>query len=51
MEPSELLEYGSRLVAFTQELPFLEGKPLFRITEEEEGITEIVEYSHIAETS
>jgi hypothetical protein len=25
MEPSELLEYDSRLVAFAQELPFQEG--------------------------
>jgi hypothetical protein len=39
MEPSELLEYDSRLVAFTQELPFQEGKPLSHITEVEEGST------------
>jgi hypothetical protein len=34
LEPSELLEYDSRLVAFTQELPFQEGKPLSLISEE-----------------
>jgi hypothetical protein len=39
MEPSELLKYDSRLMAFTQELPFQEGKPLSRFTEEEEGRT------------
>jgi hypothetical protein len=38
-------------VAFTQELPFQEFKPLSRITEEEEGSTELVEYSHMTETS
>jgi hypothetical protein len=51
MEPSRLLEYDSRLVAFTQELPFHEGKPLCRITKEEEDSTELVEYNHTAETS
>jgi hypothetical protein len=51
MEPSELLEYDSRLVGFMQELPFHEGKPLYHITGEEEGSTELVEYSHTAETS
>jgi hypothetical protein len=51
MEPSELLEYDSRLVAFTQELPFLESKPLSRITIEVQGSTEVVEYNHMAETS
>jgi hypothetical protein len=45
MEPFELLKYNSRLVAFTQDLPFQEGKPLSRIIEEEEGSTELVEYS------
>jgi hypothetical protein len=50
MEPSELLKYDSRLVAFTQELPFQEGKPLSRITKEEEDSTELVEYSHTAKT-
>jgi hypothetical protein len=34
LEPSELLNYDSRLVAFTQELPFQEGKPLSPIAEE-----------------
>jgi hypothetical protein len=38
-------------VAFTQELPFQEGKPLSRITKEEEGSTELVKYSHAAEIS
>jgi hypothetical protein len=51
MEPSKLLEYNSRLVAFTQELPFQEGNPLSRIAEEEEGSAELLEYSHTAETS
>jgi hypothetical protein len=51
LEPSELLEYDSHLVAFTQELPFQEGWPLSRITEEEEGSTELVEYNHTAESS
>jgi hypothetical protein len=51
LEPSELLEYDSCLVAFTQELPFQEGKPLSPISEEGEGNTELVEYSHRAETS
>jgi hypothetical protein len=51
LEPSELLEYDSRLVAFTQELPLQEGKPLSCITEEGEGNTELVEYSHTAESS
>jgi hypothetical protein len=51
MEFSKLLEYDSRLVAFTQELPLQEGNPLSRITKEEEGNTELIEYSHMAETS
>jgi hypothetical protein len=38
-------------VAFTQEQPFQEGNLLSRITEEEEGSTELVECSHTAETS
>jgi hypothetical protein len=38
-------------VAFTQELRFQEGKPLSRISEEEEGSTELVEYSLMAESS
>jgi hypothetical protein len=33
-----------------QELPFQEGKPLSRISEEGEGNTELVEYSHTAES-
>jgi hypothetical protein len=45
LEPSELLEYNSRLVAFMQELPFQEGKPLSSILEEGEGSTELVKYS------
>jgi hypothetical protein len=28
LEPSKLLDYDSHLVAFMQELPFQEGKPL-----------------------
>jgi hypothetical protein len=36
MELSELLVYDSRLVAFTQELPFQEDKSLSSITEEGE---------------
>jgi hypothetical protein len=58
LEPSELLEYDSRLAAFTQELPFQEGKPLSqegkplsRISEEGEGSTELIEYSHTAKSS
>jgi hypothetical protein len=51
MEPSELLEYDSRLVAFTQELPFQEGKPLSPIIEEEEGRTVFVDYSSSGEFS
>jgi hypothetical protein len=41
LEPSELLDYDSRLVAFTQELPFQEGKPLSPITEEWDVSTEL----------
>jgi hypothetical protein len=51
MEPFELLEYDSRLVAFTQELPFQEGRPLPPITEEGEGSTELVVYSSSGEFS
>jgi hypothetical protein len=43
-EPSVLLNYESRLVAFTQELPFQEGKPLSPISEEGESRTELLEY-------
>jgi hypothetical protein len=48
MEPSELLEYDSRLVAFTQELPFQEGKPLSPIAEEGEGRTVLVDSSSVS---
>jgi hypothetical protein len=41
-EPSELLDYESRLMAFTQELPFQEGKPLSPIAEEGESSTELL---------
>jgi hypothetical protein len=51
LEPSELLEYDSCLLAFMQELPFQEGKPLSPISEQGEGSTELVEYSHTAENS
>jgi hypothetical protein len=36
-EPSELLNYKSRLVAFMQKLPFQEGKPLSPIAKEGES--------------
>jgi hypothetical protein len=51
MEPSELLEYDSHLVAFTQELPFQEGKSLSSIAEEGEDKTKLVEYSSSGEFS
>jgi hypothetical protein len=51
LEPSELLKYNSCLVAFMQELPFQEGKPLSRISKEGEGSTELVKYSHTVESS
>jgi hypothetical protein len=51
MEPSELLEYDSRLVAFTQELSFQKGKPLSRIIEEGEGRTVLISYSSSREFS
>jgi hypothetical protein len=44
-EPSELPDYESRLVAFIQELPFQEGKPLSPIAEEGESSIELLEYS------
>jgi hypothetical protein len=50
-EPSELLDYESCLVAFTQELPFQEGKPLSTIAEEGENSTELLEYSLTANHS
>jgi hypothetical protein len=51
MKPSELLEYDSRLVAYTQELPFQEGKPLSHIIEEEEDVMKLVEYGLTVDTS
>jgi hypothetical protein len=51
LEPFELLEYDSCLVAFMQELPFQEGKPLSPISEGGEGRTELLEYSHTADNS
>jgi signal transduction histidine kinase len=44
-EPSELLDYESRLVAFTQELPFQEGRPLSPIVEEGKSSIELLKYS------
>jgi hypothetical protein len=44
-EPSELLDYESRLLAFTQELPFQEGKPLSPTAEVGESSTELLDYS------
>jgi hypothetical protein len=44
-EPSELLDYESHLVAFTQELSFQEGRPLSPVTEEGESSTALLEYS------
>jgi hypothetical protein len=56
-EPFELLDYESRLVAFTQELPFQESRPLSPIAKEGESrplspiakegesSTELLEYS------
>jgi hypothetical protein len=49
MEPSELLKFDSRFLAFTQELPFQEGKPLSPVIEEEEGGTILVDYSSSGE--
>jgi hypothetical protein len=45
LEPSELLDYESRLVAFMQELPFQEGKPLPPIAEEGDSSTKLLVYS------
>jgi hypothetical protein len=45
-KPSELLDYDSRFVAFMQELPFQEGKPLSSISKEGDDSTELLEYSH-----
>jgi hypothetical protein len=50
-EPSELLDYESRLMAFKQELPFQEGKPLTPIAKEGESSTEPLEYSLTANHS
>jgi hypothetical protein len=36
-------------MAFTQELPFQESKPLSPISEGGEGSTELLEYSHTAD--
>jgi hypothetical protein len=44
-EPSKLFNYESRLMAFTQELPFQEGRPLSPIAEEGESSMELLEYS------
>jgi hypothetical protein len=44
-EPSELLDFKSRLVAFTQELPFQEGRPLSPNVEEGESSTKLLKYS------
>jgi hypothetical protein len=49
LEPSQLLKYNSRLVAFMQELPFQECKPLSPISEEGEGSIGLLEYSHTAD--
>jgi hypothetical protein len=50
-EPSELLDYESRLVAFMQELPFQEGRPLSPIAEEGESSTELLDHSRTANHS
>jgi hypothetical protein len=50
-EPSELLDYESRLVAFMQELPFQEGKPLPPIAEEGDSSTKLLKYSLTANNS
>jgi hypothetical protein len=47
-EPTELLDYKSRLVVFTQELSFQEGKPLSPIAEEGDSSTALLEYSPTA---
>jgi hypothetical protein len=44
-EPSELLDYESHLMAFTQELPLQEGRPLSPIAEEGESSTELLDHS------
>jgi hypothetical protein len=50
-ETSELLDYESRLVAFTQELPFQEGRPLSPIAEEGESSAELLDHSRTANHS
>jgi hypothetical protein len=50
-EPSELLDFESRLVSFTQELPFQEGRPLSPIVEEGKSSTELLDHSHTANHS
>jgi hypothetical protein len=50
-EPSELLDYESRLVGFMQELPFQEGRPLSPIAKEGESSIELLEYSLMANHS
>lgn len=51
MEPSELLEYDTRLVAFTQEVPCQEGRPLSPVSKERGKKTKLVEYSSSGENS
>jgi hypothetical protein len=51
LEPSELHDYESRLVAFTQELPFQEGKTLSPIMKEGDSSIEQLKYSHTANNS
>jgi hypothetical protein len=45
MEPSELLEDNTRLVAYIQEVPFLEARPLSPIPEGGKATTVLVDYS------
>jgi hypothetical protein len=44
-EPSELLDYESRFLAFTHELSFQEGRPLSPIAEEGESSIVLLEYN------
>jgi hypothetical protein len=46
LEPSELLNYDSCHVAFMQELPFQEGKPLSPIVEKGDGSIELLNHNH-----
>jgi hypothetical protein len=50
-EPSELLDYKSRLVAFTQEVLFQECRPLSPIAEEGESSIELLKYNLMANHS